>query len=137
MDDYFAAGPLIAARLTAQLAGVNIKSTWGIPRIQEQFDLPPAVLVSLEDDRPDEIVNWTSQKVEQIWTCVVVVSDPDNEAGSLISQVIQAMNGWQPSGSGTPFSPFQRVKSELQHECSPNGVLYFPLAFSTTFVFNS
>ena len=53
MDDYCAAGPLIAARLTAQLAGVNIKPTWGIPRIQEQFDLPPAVLVSLEDDRPD------------------------------------------------------------------------------------
>ena len=133
MDDYLAVVPLIVARLTAQLAGVTIKSAWGIPKIQEQFDLPPAVLVCLEDDRPDAIVNVAVQKIEQIWTCIVVVNDPENEAGPLISQVIQAMNGWQPTG--TAFSPFKRVKSGFTHECSPTGVFHFPLAFSTQFVF--
>ncbi|MBF0165875.1 MAG: hypothetical protein HQM01_15445, partial [Magnetococcales bacterium] len=113
---------------------VTIKSTWGMPKIPETFDLPPAVLVILEDDRPGQI-NDTSQKVEQVWLCLVVVNDPGNEAGPLIAQVIRAMNGWTPDGAS--FTPFKRVKSSFAPDTSPNGVYYFPLAFSTSFVFNT
>ena len=136
MDDYLAAEPLIVARLNDQISGnVTIQSTWGMPKLQEHFDTPPAVLILLEDDRPGEVnLSGTAQKIEQVWTCVVVVKDAENEAGPLISQVIQAMSGWQPEG--TTFSPFNRVKSSFKHDYSPSATFYFPLAFSTSFVFN-
>ena len=139
VDDYFSVEPLIVDRLNGRVADVTIRSSWGMPKIQETPDLPPAVLVLLEADLPGEINlfgdNSTAQKVEQTWTCIVVVNDAKNNAGPLISQVIQAMNGWQPAG--TTFSPFKRVKSALTPEYSPNGVYYFPLAFATQFVFNT
>ena len=136
MDDYLAAEPLIVARLNDQISGnVTIQSTWGMPKIQELPELPPAVLLLLETDHPGEInLAGTAQKVEQVWTCVVVVKDAETEAGPLISQVIRAMSGWQPAG--TTFSPFRRVKSGMNHEYSPSTAFYFPLAFSTSFVFN-
>ncbi|MEO5330544.1 MAG: hypothetical protein H7839_00865 [Magnetococcus sp. YQC-5] len=136
MDDYLAAEPLIVARLNDQIDNVSIKSTWGMPKIQETFDLPPAVLIILEADIPGQInllEDGPSQLVEQTWLCLVVVGDAQNEAGPLISQVIKALNGWQPSD--TSFSPFKRVKSTFVPDYSPNGVYYFPVAFSTNFVF--
>ncbi|MBF0214550.1 MAG: hypothetical protein HQM00_13480 [Magnetococcales bacterium] len=134
MIDYLAIEPLIVARLEDQLADVTIKSTWGIPKIPETFDLPPAVLIFLEDDRPGP-ESGRSQKVEQVWLCLVVVNDPGNEAGPLIAQVIRALSGWTPDGA--TFAPFKRVKSTFAPDTSPNGVYYFPLAFSTSFVFNT
>lgn len=134
MDDYLAVEPMIVARLEDQLADVTVKSTWGMPKIPESFDLPPAVLIFLEDDRPGPESD-RSQKVEQVWLCLVVVNDPGNEAGSLIAQVIKTMSGWTPDR--ITFAPFKRVKSTFSPDTSPNGVYYFPLAFSTSFVFNT
>ena len=136
MDDYLAVEPLIVARLNDQLNNVTIKSTWGMPKIQETFDLPPAVLVFLEEDRPglvNLLEDGASQKVEQIWLCLVLVADAANEAGPLISQIIKALNGWQPPGE--TFSPLKRMKSSFAPDYSPSGVYYFPVAFSTSFVF--
>ncbi|MBF0116464.1 MAG: hypothetical protein HQM04_15660 [Magnetococcales bacterium] len=136
MDDYLAAEPLIVARLKDQLlSNITIQSTWGMSKLQENFDTPPAVLILLEEDRPGEVnLAGTAQKIEQVWTCIVVVKDAENEAGPLISQVLQAMSGWQPDGE--TFSPFRRVKSGFSHDYSPSTAFYFPLAFSTSFVFN-
>lgn len=136
MDDYLSVAPLIEAHLNAEVAGATIKSTWGMPKIFEDFALPPAVMIFLESDRPGEIGNFgASQKVEQLWLCLVVVKDSEYEAGPLISQVIRAMNGWKPEGN--TFSAFQRAKTNFLHDYSPNGVLYFPLAFTTSFIFNN
>lgn len=132
MDDYLAAEPLIVARLEDKIPDITIKSTWGMPKIQENFDLAPAVLIFLEDDRPGQ-ESGISQKVEQIWLCLVMVNDAQNEAGPLISQVIKAMSSWRPDDK--IFSAFKRVKSNFSPDYSPNGVYYFPLAFSTNFVF--
>lgn len=135
MEDYLAAEPLIVARLNDQINNVTIQSTWGMPKIQETFDLPPAVMVFLEDDRPGQIQlldDGATQKVEQIWLCLIVVADAENDAGPLISQVIRAINGWQPAGE--TFSAFRRVKSSFVPDTSPNGVYYFPVAFSTSFI---
>lgn len=132
MDDYLAVEPLIISRLREQIPNTTIKSTWGAPKILENPDLAPAVLVFLEEDKPNQ-ENGTSQKVEQIWLCLVVVNDAQNEAGPLISQVIKAMNFWQPPGE--TFTCFKRVKSNFSPDYSPNGVYYFPLAFSTSFIF--
>ncbi|MBF0098974.1 MAG: hypothetical protein HQM04_19220 [Magnetococcales bacterium] len=136
MDDYFAITPLIVARLRERLCSqITVQSTWGIGRIQETPELLPAVLVLLEADHPGEInLSGAAQKIEQVWNCIVVVKDAGTEAGPLISQVIQALNGWQPEN--TLFSPFRRVKSGFHHDYSPSMAFYFPLAFSTSFVFN-
>lgn len=134
MNDYLAAEPLIIARLSDQIANVTINSTWGMPKIQETINLPPAVLVFLEKDKSGE-VHLSNHKVEQTWLCLVVVQDAKREAGPLISQVIKAMHGWRPEDR--TFSIFKRVQSGFAHEYSPTGVLYFPVAFTTEFVFNS
>ncbi|MBF0098021.1 MAG: hypothetical protein HQM04_16290 [Magnetococcales bacterium] len=136
MDNYFAVEPLIVARLKEQLfSTVTVQSIWGMPKIQEVPELLPSVLVLLEADQPGEInLYGAAQKIEQVWTCIVVVKDAATEAGPLISQVIQALNGWQPAG--TDFSPLRRIKSGFSHDHSPSTAFYFPLAFSTSFVFN-
>ncbi len=135
MHDYFAVEPLIVARLKECLAEATVQSTWGMPKLQETSDLPPSVLVFLEEDRPGQIADdGITQKVEQVWLCLVVVSDAESEAGPLIARVIKAMAGWQPDDP--IFSPFHRVKSHFAPDYSPNGIYYFPLAFSTHFVFN-
>ncbi|MBF0402094.1 MAG: hypothetical protein HQL90_15185 [Magnetococcales bacterium] len=135
MENYLAAESLITARLKARIPDITVQSTWGMSKIQELPELLPAVLVVLEADLPGEInLAGRAQKVEQVWNCIVVVKDAETEAGPLISQVIQAMSGWQPDDTG--FSPFKRVKSGFAHEYSPSTAFYFPVAFATSFVFN-
>ena len=135
MNDYLEAESLIVARLEDQIRDAQVHSSWGKPVIKETHELPPSVLVFLEDDRPGKTADGGgAQKIEQVWLALVVVLDAENDAGPLISQVIRAMAGWKPQGSR--FSPFQRVKSAFSPDYSPNGVFYFPIAFSTTFVFN-
>ena len=134
MDDYLAILGLLIDRLTGLMPGVTIKPSWGLSRIQENFDTPPAVIVMLEDDRPlDTNMSGTTQIVEQVWTCIVIVKDSASEAGPLISQVIKAVSGWQPASA---YTPFRRVKAGLKHDFSPSSALYFPLSFATSFTFN-
>ncbi|WP_085440190.1 phage tail terminator protein [Magnetofaba australis] len=136
MDDYLSAEPLIVARLKEQIRDARIHSSWGVPAIRENHDLPPSVIVFLEEDAPGAVADTgSSQKVEQTWLCLVVVRDAETESGTLVSQVIRAMAGWKPAGS--PFSAFKRVKSAYAPDYSPNGVFYFPLAFATSFVFSA
>ena len=135
MNDYLEAESLIVARLEDQVQDAQVHSSWGKPVIKETHELPPSVMVFLEDDKPGATAaNGKDQKIEQIWLALVVVRDAENDAGPLISQVIRAMAGWKLPSSR--FSPFQRVKSAFSPDYSPNGVFYFPIAFSTTFVFN-
>ena len=136
MDDYLEIEPLIVARLKEQIRDAQILSSWGQPVIKETHDLPSSVMVFLEDDRPgDTVARGKNQKIEQTWLALVVVRDAENEAGPLISQVLRAIAGWQPEGGR--FSVFQRVRSSFLPDYSPNGIFYFPLSFSTKFVFNS
>ena len=136
MDNYLAAEPLIVARLKEQVADATIHSSWGMPAIRENHDLPPSVIVFLEEDAPGAVADTgLSQKIKQTWLCLVVVKDAETEAGTLISQVVRAMAGWKPVGA--PFSAFTRVKSAFSPDYSPNGVFYFPLAFTTSFVFHA
>ena len=137
MDGYLAAGPLIKARLKSQLSSnIAIQSTWGMSKIQENFDMPPAVLIMLEDDQPaQEVFEGTLQKVIQTWMALVVIHDTEDSAGETISNVYQALAGWSPDRN--LFSPFRRVKSSYKPDVSPNGVSYFPLSFETSFMFNT
>ncbi|MBF0625842.1 MAG: hypothetical protein HQL82_13665 [Magnetococcales bacterium] len=136
MDNYLAAEPLIVARLKEYVSEAAIHSSWGMPAVRENHDLPPSVIIFLEEDHPGAVADTgLSQKVEQTWLCLVVVRDAETETGTLVSQVIRAMAGWKPAGA--PFSAFKRVKSAYSPDYSLNGVFYFPLAFATSFVFNA
>ena len=136
LNDYLALEPLIVARLSDELADLNVKSTWGMAKIIEKFDLPPALLVFLEADKPGAVTHdGTTHKVEQVWLCVLLVGDAENEAGEYISKIIRAMSGWTPDRK--IYTPFARTASKFAPDYTPNGIYYFPLAFSTTFVFNA
>ncbi len=134
MESYLELEPLIVARLKEKIRDAQILSSWGQPVIKETAELPSSVMIFLEEDRPEEAVaRGRNQKIEQTWLALVVVRDAENEAGPLISRVIRALSGWRPEGDR--FSVFQRVRSSFLPDYSPNGIFYFPLSFSTRFVF--
>lgn len=136
MDDYLKVEPLIVARLKAQVPNAQILSSWGQPVIKETADLPPSIMVFLEDDKPEEsVAAGRNQKIEQHWLALVVVRNAELEAGRLISRTIQALAGWKPEGG--QFSAFRRVRSGFVPDYSPNGFFYFPLTFATHFVFTN
>nr|CRH06131.1 Conserved protein of unknown function [Candidatus Magnetococcus massalia] len=134
MEDYLRAEGLIAQRLKEQLSDIRILSSWGMPVIKEEPDLPPTVIIFLEDDKPGPI-QGNQQKVEQTWLCLVVVRDAETDAGALISRVINSVVGWTPDRA--TFKPFQRTRSAYSPDYSPNGIFYFPLAFETSFIFTT
>ena len=135
MTDYLEIEPLIIARLKEKISKAQVLSSWGQPVIKENHNLPPSIQVFLEEDRPEETVaRGKNQKIEQTWLVLVVVRDAENDAGPLISQVIRTLAGWQPEG--VRFSAFKRVRSSFTPDYSPNGFFYFPLSFSTQFVFS-
>ncbi|MBF0131010.1 MAG: hypothetical protein HQL75_00275 [Magnetococcales bacterium] len=133
MPDYLAAEPLIISRLEEMLPDVKVKSMWGMQKIQESSDMAPAVFLILEQDVPGTLQRGQQLQV-QIWTCIIATTDPKNDAGLLISRVIQALNGWRPDNKA--FTEFKRVQSGIPPQSSENHVHYFALAFSTSFVFN-
>jgi hypothetical protein len=135
MDDYLEAGSLILSRLREKMPEINLMRSNGKPAFQESPDLPPAVILLLEEDRPgEETGNGASQRIEQVWLCLAVTRDEDGEAGFFISRIIKALSGWRPLGGR--FSPLKRVRSSFAPESSPGGLHYFPVAFQTGFVFN-
>ena len=136
MNDYLEVEPLLVARLKEKIPDAQILSSWGQPVIKESHNLPPSVMVFLENDGPKEnVAAGRNQKIEQTWLALVVVQDAENEAGPLISKVLRTLSGWVPEGNRC--GPFKRVRSSYMPDYSPNGIFYFPLSFSTMFVFNS
>ena len=136
MENYLALGPLLVSRLKEKLAYVSISLHWVMPHIKEAHDLPPSILVFLEDDQPaQEVSRGAQQKVIQTWIALVIIHDTDEAAGELISRVFQALAGWSPDD--TRFFPFRRVKSSYKPDVSPNGVSYFPLSFESSFIFDT
>ncbi|MBF0309812.1 MAG: hypothetical protein HQL56_09815 [Magnetococcales bacterium] len=135
MTDYLALGGLIASRLKEVLERVPVELMQGKPLIGENPDISQSVSVFLEEDRPEEqACGGKSQKVEQRWVAAVAVRDAD-DAGRMISRTISALAGWQPPDRR--FAPLRRVPSTHNPDWTPAGVFYFPVAFATTFVFNT
>lgn len=135
MNDYLVLESLITDRLKDQIDGITARQIRGLPKVHEAFDLAPAVLVTLDTDNPGAVANnGATHKVEQIWVCILAVDSTDSKTGSYLSQIICALSGW--SSDAKRFSPFVRVPTKFMPDVSPNGVYYFPLAFSTSFVFN-
>ncbi|MBF0137469.1 MAG: hypothetical protein HQL65_14625 [Magnetococcales bacterium] len=136
MDNYVTVGGLIVDRLKEKLPDLlRIEFIWGKNAIREASDIVPSLMVFLEMDVPGQSSpDGREHTVEQQWAVVLVTRDSEGEAGPLISKMISALAGWRPQ-SGR-FSSLKRVQSSHVPEWSANGVLYFPVVFSTGFVFN-
>lgn len=136
MDDYLAAGPLIAARLREMLPDANLFESRGKPALHETPTLAPAIILLLEDDLPDDgNGRFAVTKITQTWVCLVATRDEDRSAGIIIARVMSALSGWRLPGG--VFLPLRRVRSAYPIENSPGGINYFPVAFQTEFVFTS
>lgn len=130
--DYLQVGQLIQTRLNEQLlSSYRTAIRQGKPVMHEEMDKLPSIMIYLDEDVPGQS-NVTSQKIEQRWL-VWVINKSSTDAGIVISSVIRALSGWTSDCSA--FTPLVRVRTQQSPDWSPNGVLYFPLAFSTSFVF--
>ncbi|MBF0213050.1 MAG: hypothetical protein HQM00_05720 [Magnetococcales bacterium] len=131
MDDYFEVGAMIVSRLSEQITDVSVYHLWRQHEINEATDPIPSLKVELEADVPGDVANnGKTHKVEQRWVVILVAKD--DTVGPLVSRVIRALSGWRPPGT---LAPLKRVASSHTPDWSPAGVFYFPVAFSTGFVF--
>lgn len=121
LDDFLAAGPLIAAQLRASLPPqVFLLESKELAAITEQQQPVPAVHVLFRGFSPKS-ANAAWEEVELRWATVVVVrnvaslpspASSELDAGPLMSRVIAALRPWVPDidGAGplhldTPLGP--------------------------------
>ncbi len=144
VDDYLVLEDFIVDRLRGKLGhGVKILTATDLAGVKEASQWHPAVHVMLTGDNPNQAISdGASQKIEQQWTLVVVTRSAKNAdsgagarsiAGPLIVRAINAIQGWTPSER---FKPFVRERTPYRPQNSPGGFFYFPIAFTTVFVFN-
>lgn len=137
--DYLAAEELIITRLGPSGKNVtrHILSATDLAGVDEQKQLTPAVFVLYDGDRLGDSAGRNSgQMIYQKWLLIVAVRNVKgqktgkgarDEAGPIITKVLDAMLGWSP---GTDYQPMQRVVAP-RPGYSPGGYAYFPLAFET------
>ncbi len=137
---YLRAEQLIKQRLVDQVTEVpehNILSAADLEGIKENSQPVPALHVVFFDDNPTANKNETvsiQQSTEQNWLITVAVRNvrdksgesARDEAGLLINQVLQALNGWHPD---LGFMRMSRKKSPYRPTYR-NGFFYFPMLFS-------
>lgn len=144
--DYLFLGPLIIARITAEVTG--LQKIQGAPDLdfvaQEKSYSPSASVIYLGDSVATNAGGQGGerkiQSVQQFWSVVLGVTVADSngdgeearaEAGPLLGQLINKLTGWQPSPDTKPLARSARQTPAVYHD----GFFYYPLIFSTTFVF--
>lgn len=144
MNNHLALEPLLIERLKSAVPEfrevIGMADMAGIHEASQ--NAPLAQVLYRGDTLPsgNSAGQGSTQMVVQTWWVVVVVFSARNtlsgagvreDAGTLISSVLEALSGWPP---GQVFMPMQRVNAP-----SPEfnaGFGYFPLAFETRFVTN-
>lgn len=140
MDNHLALEALLIERIKSAVP--EFRDVFGmadLAAMQESSQVTPAAHVIYQGDAIPSGSN-TSQKltlVEQTWLVVVTVrsardtragSGAREEAGGLISRVIEALSNWQPAPE---FRPLVRVNAPRPGFNAGFG--YFPLAFKFVF----
>lgn len=144
IEDYLAAGDLIAARIretvpgVRRIEGVGDLATWmeDEAEFEKQISgLMPAVFVGYDGDVLGDMTGEGSDHVAgQRWLIVLAVgnyrrADTNkgvvDAAGPLLSKLMVQLNGWKPAGF-----------TELKRQAAPRpgylkGVGFFPLVFAT------
>lgn len=139
MVNLLSAGPLIVARLKAQIPELcnNVFSSGDLEGVTEDQQIVPAVHVVYNGDR---ISDSQGMKCEQEWYVIVVVRNTNAmaesesvqlDAGTLALKVIKALRGWSPTDE-REHSVLKRVTGVRPGFHAGFG--YFPLCFTTTVI---
>ena len=141
--DYLSAEPAIITRLKDVQLAIGFKSVLGVAdlaSIEEATQQDPAAHVIYNGDilpggAGSSAGNSSAQVAVQRWLVVIAVRNVRNvksgsgaraEAGTLISKVIAALNGWAPTASHRPMRRVQAPRPGYN-----KGFAYFPLMFET------
>lgn len=144
MDNHLALEGLLIERLKSAVPEFRaVPGMADLAAMQESSQITPAAHVIYWGDTVpsgNSAGQGSAQMVAQTWMVVVAVrsardtrggSGAREEAGTLMSDVIQALSGWMP---GPGYLPMRRVNAPRPGFSAGFG--YFPLAFETRFVTN-
>lgn len=144
MDNHLALEGLLIERLKSAVPEFRgVLGMADLAAMQESSQVTPSAHVIYQGDTVpsgNSAGQGSAQVVVQTWLVVVAVrsardtrggSGAREEAGALMTRVIQALSGWMP---GPEFRPMQRVNAPRPGFNAGFG--YFPLAFETRFVTN-
>lgn len=131
--DYFAAEPLIIARLKAAVPA--LRTVLGVAELADvpaaSQPTPAAFVIYDGDELGATSSSGAAQIVKQRWLVVIAVSqgkgdgyDSRRVAGPLVSDTLAALQGWAPAG----YREMHRVGGP--GPAYVNGVAYLPLAFT-------
>lgn len=126
--------PLLIDRLKAQVpAALDVLSAADLPAVGEQALRTPALhLYYLGDAFEDRAVQGADLEVEQTWGVVLVVrhlrgpAAQRDQAGEMMTSVIQALQGWEPSPR---HGRLQRTNAPAPLY-GDGGTLFLPLYFT-------
>lgn len=134
MTDYLSAGPLIIARIKAKTGIEDVRPARELAGIAESAIRSPSVFVVYGGDTLGANGGrGQAQVVRQRWVVVLAVRNATQgdggeatatEAGPLITELLESLQGWEPS---TNHGPLERKQAQ-QPGYSP-AFAYYPLAF--------
>lgn len=140
MDNFFAAQPLLVARIQQEVDVPFVLTAAEAALIEEQQQKTPAIYIVYAGGEPVGEPGRSEQGevtvFRQRWAAVVAVRNVENtatgegireEAGPLIVQTYRALSGWRPAAG---FNPLILV-GDVQAAYSDAGFGYFQLTFDT------
>lgn len=139
-DNWLAAEPLLVSRIKQQATGLRaVYTAADLAALEAPADprasaLPAAHILYAGDQLVEVADNGEAEVVDQIW-CVAIVARNDRgadalraEVGPLVSQVLQAMAGWNAGISG--LRNFRRARLSNMPRFNPNKKAIYPLFFA-------
>jgi hypothetical protein len=143
MEDFFAAEPLLVARIKDQVDVRFVLTASQAALVDEQQQKTPAVYLLYAGGDPEGEPGRSERGdltvFRQRWAAVVAVRNVENtasgqgireEAGPLIVQTYRALAGWRPADGFNPLI----MAGDVQAAYSEAGFGYFQLLFETNYV---
>lgn len=138
--DYLALEPLLIARISATVSGLQaVQGVADLASLADKQQITPAVYVIYLGDIVGTMAG-NAQPTDQVWAVVPTVyyADPSDTgegarrlAGPLITRTLAALSNWRPRQD---MKPLRRMASSTP-AAYDNGYGYFPLLFTSGFVF--
>lgn len=138
--DYLFVGPLIVARLLAQVPNLPAEHVETPDQVLQADNRPLVAKVMWAGDRFDQgetgrARGGASQQVHQRWLVAIGVNNPaadpagrNTATGPWLSRVHTALAGWTPEGAARPL---MRAQASMSPQFTPTQAIY-PLGFEIT-----
>lgn len=143
MEDFFAAEPLLVARIQQEVSVPFVLTASEAALVEERQQKTPAVYIVYAGGDPEGDPGRSEHGdvtvFRQRWAAVVAVRNVENtvtgegirdEAGPLIVQTYRALAGWRPRAGFNPLI----MAGDVQAAYSEAGFGYFQLMFETNYV---